>query len=210
MKVISLINQKGGVGKTTLGLSLAARWHLSGKSVAIIDADPQKSAVFWKGQQSPDSRLLGIDVYAASLPSEIRSSRDLKVDYLIVDTPGTDQMMTRSAVNISDAILIPVQPSSFDVRASAPSVQAALATGKPTAYVVNRFVHQSQLGREVMTSLRKTPARLILKAMGQYQAFSRSAGEGETPTTMFPDTAASQNVEAVGQAIDEWLQEHQI
>ncbi len=207
MKVISLINQKGGVGKTTLGLSLAARWHLSGKSVAVIDADPQKSAVFWKEQQSSDSRLSGVDVYSVGLPSEIRSSKNLDVDYVIIDTPGTDQMMTRSAVNISDAILIPVQPSSFDVRASAPTVQAALATGKPTAYVVNRFVHQSQLGRDVMTSLRKTPARLILKAMGQYQAFARAVGEGETPSTMFPGTTASQNVEAVGKAIDEWLQE---
>ncbi len=207
MKIISLINQKGGVGKTTLGLSLAARWHLSGKSVAIIDADPQKSALFWKQQQSPDSQLAEVDVYAANLPSEIRASRKLEVDYVIIDTPGTDQMMTRSAVNVSDAILIPVQPSSLDVRASAPSVRTALATGKPTAYVVNRFVHQSQLGRDVMASLRKTPARLILKAMGQYQAFARSVGEGETPTTMFPGTTASRNVEAVGQAIDEWLQE---
>ena len=142
MKVISLINQKGGVGKTTRGLSLAARWHLSGKSVAVIDADPQKSAVFWKEQQSPESRLLGVDVYSVSLPSEVRGSRELDVDYLIIDTPGTDQMMTRSAVNISDAILIPVQPSSFDMRAYAPTVQAALATGKPPAYVVNRLVHQ--------------------------------------------------------------------
>ncbi|MDQ6968052.1 MAG: ParA family protein [Mariprofundaceae bacterium] len=206
MKVITLMNQKGGVGKTTLALSLAARWHLMGHSVSIIDADPQQASVFWKKQQVAESRLADIDVYAVKLPAEIRGCRNLKSNYVIIDTPGTDKMIVRSAVNVSDALLIPVQPSSLDVQASAPSVQTALASGKPTAYVVNRFVSQTQLGKDVMNSLQHTPVTVLRKAMGQYQAFPRSIGVGETPNTMFSSSAASRNIEAVGQAVDAWLE----
>lgn len=206
MKIITLMNQKGGVGKTTLALSLAARWHLMGHSVSVVDADPQQASVFWKKQQAKDSRLVEIDVYSVKLPAEIRGSRNLKSDYVIIDTPGTDKMIVRSALNASDALLIPVQPSSLDVQASAPSIQTALASGKPTAYVVNRFVSQTQLGKDVMGSLQKTPATVLRKAMGQYQAFPRSIGMGETPSTMFASGPASRNIEAVGQAVDIWLE----
>jgi len=144
MKIITLMNQKGGVGKTTLALSLAARWHLM------------------------DSKLTEIDVYSVKLPAEIRGSRNLKSDYVIIDTPGTDKMIVRSALNASDALLIPVQPSSLDVQASAPSVQTALASGKPTAYVVNRYVSQTQLGKDVMNSLQNTPATVLVKRRVQY------------------------------------------
>jgi len=206
MKIITLMNQKGGVGKTTLALSLAARWHLMGHSVSIVDADPQQALVFWKKQQAENSKLAEIDVYSVKLPAEIRGSRNLKSDYVIIDTPGTDKMIVRSALNTSDALLIPVQPSSLDVQASAPTVQTALASGKPTAYVVNRFVSQTQLGKDVMRSLQNTPATVLRKAMGQYQAFPRSTGIGETPSTVFAGGAASRNIEAVGQAVDMWLE----
>ncbi len=207
MKVITLMNQKGGVGKTTLALSLAARWHLMGHSVSIVDADPQRASVFWKQQQDAASKLAEIDVYAVKLPTEIRACRNLKSDYVIIDTPGTDKMTVRAAVNVSDALLIPVQPSSLDVQASAPTVQTALAAGKPTAYVVNRFVSHTALGKDVMQSLQDTPATVLRKAMGQYQAFPRSVGVGETPTSLYAGGAAARNIEAVGQAVDAWLEE---
>jgi len=205
MKIITVMNQKGGVGKTTLALSLAARWHLAGFSVSIVDADPQQGSVFWKRQQAEDSALAGVDVYSVKLPAEIRGSRNLKSDYVIVDTPGTDKMIVRSAVNVSDALLIPVQPSSLDVQASAPSVQTAMATGKPVAYLVNRFVSHSQLGNDVVNLLERTPVTVLRKVMGQYQAFPRSIGVGETPSTMFSGGSACRNIEAVGQAVDAWL-----
>ncbi|MDX8397878.1 MAG: ParA family protein [Mariprofundaceae bacterium] len=208
MKIITLMNQKGGVGKTTLALSLAARWHLMGFSVSIVDADPQRSVVFWKQQQAEQSRLAGIDVYAVKLPAEIRKSQNLKSDFVILDTPGTDQMIVRAAVSISDALLIPVQPSSLDVHASSASVQTAMASAKATAYVVNRYVPQTQLGKDVMHSLQQTQTTVLRKAMGQYQAFPRAIGNGETPSTMFAGSVAARNIEAVGQVVDTWLGEN--
>ncbi|MDQ6995211.1 MAG: ParA family protein, partial [Mariprofundaceae bacterium] len=139
MRVLTLMNQKGGVGKTTLALSLAARWHLAGFSVAVIDCDPQGSSVFWKKQQVENSPLLGIKVYAVTLPSKIRSCRNLDVDYIILDTPGTDKSTVRAAIHASDALIIPVQPSAVDVDASYASLEAGLDASKPIAYILNRY-----------------------------------------------------------------------
>ena len=205
MKVITLMNQKGGVGKTTLTLSLAARWHLAGFSVAIVDCDPQRSSVFWKRQQVENSPLKDLNVYAVKLPSEIRACRNLDVDFILLDTPGTDKATVRAAVNASDALIIPVQPSAIDLDASSVSMEVALSTGKPTAYIMNRFIHQTKLGDEMKDALRKTPVKVLSKVLAQYQDFPRAIGLGETPSTMFPGDKAAQNIEAVGQAVDEWL-----
>jgi len=205
MKVITFMNQKGGVGKTTLALSLAARWHLQGLSVAIIDADPQRSSVFWKQQQVTNSPLRDLKVYAAHLPSEIRACRNLKVDYILIDTPGTEQTTIRAAINVADVLIIPVQPSALDVDASYNSLEYALSANKPVAYVLNRYIHQSRLGEDTKKALSRAPAFVIPKVMHQYQDCPRSIGAGETPSTMFPGEKAAQNIEAIGQAIDDWL-----
>jgi len=205
MRVIALMNQKGGVGKTTLTLSLAARWHLSGFSVAVIDCDPQRSSVFWKKQQVENSPLSGIKVYAVSLPSEVRACRNLDVDYVLLDTPGTDKSTVRAAIHTADALIIPVQPSAIDIDASYGSLEVGLDANKPIAYVLNRYIKQSKLGDDTKKALKTTPATVINKVLNQYQDFPRAMGVGETPTTMFPGQKAAQNIEAIGQAIDEWL-----
>jgi len=205
MRVITLMNQKGGVGKTTLTLSLAARWHLAGFSVAVIDCDPQGSSVYWKRQQVENSPLGGIKVYAVNLPSEIRSCRKLDADYVLLDTPGTDKSTVRAAIHASDALIIPVQPSAIDIDASYASLEEGLGADKPIAYILNRYIQQSILGEDTKKALKTTPATIIDKVLNQYQDFPRSIGVGETPSTMFPGQKAAQNIEAIGQAIDQWL-----
>ena len=207
MTIIALMNQKGGVGKTTLTLSLAARWHLQGLSVAVIDADPQRSSIFWKKQQVENSPLSDLKVYAAQLPSEIRACKNLQEDYVLIDTPGTDRSTIRASINIADALIMPVQPSALDVDASYNSLESALEAGKPVAYVLNRYVKQSRLGEDTKKALASAPAYIIPKVINQYQDFPRSIGVGETPSTMFPGQNAAQNIEVIGTAIDTWLME---
>ncbi|MDQ6994743.1 MAG: ParA family protein, partial [Mariprofundaceae bacterium] len=162
-------------------------------------------SVFWKKQQVENSPLLGIKVYAVTLPSKIRSCRKLDVDYILLDTPGTDKSTVRAAIHVSDALIIPVQPSAVDVDASYVSLEAGLDASKPIAYVLNRYIQQSVLGEDTKKALKTAPVTVIDKVMHQYQDFPRAIGSGETPTTMFPGQKAARNIEAIGQAIDRWL-----
>jgi len=203
MKIIAMMNQKGGVSKTTLGLCLASRWHLQGKDVAVVDCDPQASVMHWKSVQDSDSRLAGIQVYQPESPADLVNLHELSHDYLVLDCPGTDKIISRAALGACDVVLVPTRPSAFDIRASAPTVQSALAASKPMAYVITCVVSRSDLGAEAMAALQGSSAGLVKKAMGQYTAYTRALGAGETPLTAFPGTPASRNIEALGQAVEE-------
>ncbi len=118
MIVISIVQQKGGVGKTTLAVNLAGELKSRGSKVTVIDADPQASAVVWSGP-----RKLGFDVRAEvleypRLSQWIRSVLKQPVDYVIVDTPAGLGPVFDAAVDIADLILVPCGPSSLDLNAA--------------------------------------------------------------------------------------------
>lgn len=203
MRVVTMLNQKGGVGKTTLAVCLGSRWHLSGYRVAIIDADPQHSLLHWSGSRSSDSRLNGVDVFEAESANDLKQIPDLDgYDFVIIDTPGTDKVVSRTSLEVCDQAIIPVTPSAFDVRASMPTLELARSMGRSVGYLVTKLISRSDLGDEVMQALSRTKAGLVRTAMGQYTAYVRSLGHGEVPQTMFPGTPAARNMEAVGQAVE--------
>ena len=202
MRVITMLNQKGGVGKTSLTICLGSRWHLAGKKVALIDADPQRSLIHWSQSRDSESRLIGIDVFEAESANDLRQVSDLEgYDFVIIDTPGTDKVVSRASLEVSSAAIIPVTPSAFDVQASMASLALATSMG-PTAYLITKLINRSDLGVETMQALARTQALLVNKALGQYTAFVRALGKGEVPQTMFSGTPAARNMEAVGQAVE--------
>src|SRR6185503_6040095 len=112
--IIALLNQKGGVGKTTLALHLEGAWAAQGKRVTVIDADPQGSALDWSAQ-----RLFGViglarDTLHREAPEIARDA-----DHVVIDGPPRVAGLLRSALLAADLVLIPAQPSPFDGWASA-------------------------------------------------------------------------------------------
>lgn len=111
MIVIGFLNQKGGVGKTTLAVHVADALAGQGRSVLLIDADPQGSALDWAASRS------GEPLFAISIHKELQAFAKI-YDMVLIDSPPRAYDVARSAIMASDLVLTPVQPSPYDVWAA--------------------------------------------------------------------------------------------
>ena len=111
--IIALLNQKGGVGKTTLALHLAGEWAGRGKRITLLDADPQGSALDWSQQRSRSGlpRLFGVVGLARDTLHREAPELAHDVDHVVIDGPPRVAGLMRSALLAADLVLIPVQPS---------------------------------------------------------------------------------------------------
>ena len=156
--IISFVNQKGGVGKTTLSLATAFELHKKQK-VLIVDADPQGSVIGWSNVRDKD---LPKGLSIASLAKKTLH-RDLEglaegFDHVIIDTPPRLTDITRSCIMASHLIVVPCTPSPYDVWATKETlelIREAMIYHKTLKFVfaINRKVANTVLGREVKTAI---------------------------------------------------------
>jgi chromosome partitioning protein len=137
MKVISVLGQKGGSGKTTLTLSLAVAAHKANKSVAVIDLDPQASACKWGDRRNADPVI--ISVQPARLRNVLATARENGADLVLIDTPGRLEQSAIAAAQEADLILIPCRPTIKDTETieSTISLIRAARTKAKVAVVLN-------------------------------------------------------------------------
>lgn len=152
MNVVSIVGQKGGSGKSTVASNLAAGLHHSGKTVLIIDADPQATLIDWHAAR-PDSADLP-PVIAATTAKDVQAAiKAAKADVVVIDTPGRAASLSEAVIGLSDVALIVVQPSAPDLWAAAQTcaqVQAAKKAGVDVsaAFLVNRLQSNTRMATE--------------------------------------------------------------
>lgn len=122
MKIIALINEKGGAGKSTVAINIACCLHRQGKRVVLIDADPQGTARDWR-EASPEGADLPPVVVLDRPEGLLSGIKTLNADYAVIDTPAKAEKMSANVVRIAHVALIPLQPSGADVWASAAAVK---------------------------------------------------------------------------------------
>ena len=134
MKTLSLIAQKGGTGKTTLGIHLAVQAQRAGLRVLLVDTDPQGSAgAWWQRRQSEEPAL--VQGAGTELAGMLDGARARGFELVIVDTAPHSSHQSRACAECSDAVLIPTRPAILDLDAIG-STTALVADLKVPAEIV--------------------------------------------------------------------------
>ena len=183
MKIISILNQKGGSGKTTLTTNLAFALVKAKHKVLIVDSDPQGSARDWNNETGGDIvSVVGLD--RPSLAKDIKAVSN-GYDFVLIDgAPQLSDQMA-AAIRVSDVVLIPVQPSPYDIWATSSLVEAIkqrqeLGASLKAFFVVSRAIKNTKLAEEVKGALQAYELPLLNCGTTQRVAYSNTAATGET------------------------------
>jgi chromosome partitioning protein len=200
MPVIALLNQKGGVGKTTLSIHIAAELATNAR-VLLIDADPQGSALDWSAQRTESARFSVVGFPKPVLHREIAALSN-GYDWVIIDGPPRVNELARSAIAASDLVLIPVQPSPFDVWAAKDIIDIVkeFSIPKPnleTRFLVNRLFPNTMLGAEVKDALTSFDIQVLDSAIRNRTEYAKAARAGLTALETEPSGQAAREIRAV-------------
>lgn len=195
---VGFLNQKGGVGKTTLAVNVADAMARQNKRVLLVDADPQGSALDWAAARRGDPMFAVAGLPRASIHKELPALAR-GYDVVIIDGPPRVYDVARSAIMASDLVLIPVQPSPYDVWAAKEIVDLIheARVYKPdlkAAFAINRKIVNTALGRDVADALSDYPIPVLQTAVCQRVVLAESAAQGQTVLETAAESPAADEV----------------
>ena len=196
--ILSLLNQKGGVGKTTLAIHIAMALARRGDKVLLLDADPQGSALDWSASRTDDPVFSVVGLPKPTIHRELPAIAS-GFAHVVIDGPPRVYDVARSAIMASDVILIPVQPSPYDVWAAKEIVDLvreaeAFKPNLKYAFAINRKIANTAIGRDVLEALAEYPIPVLKCHVGQRVTFAESAAQGSTVMEIAPESLASQEI----------------
>ena len=207
--IFGVLNQKGGVGKTTLSVNLAACLARTGARVLLIDADPQGSALDWAAARQREPLFSVVGFPRPTIHKEI-AQIGRGYDHIIIDGPPRVTDLARSAIMASDIVVIPVQPSPYDIWAAEEVVKLieearVYKENIKSIFVVNRKITNTAIGRDVRDALAAYPVHVLQASVAQRVVFAEAAAQGQAIFEVDAAGPAVAEMEAVAAELMEYL-----
>lgn len=210
-KIVAFLNQKGGSGKTTISTNVATALRRDGFNVILADTDPQGSARDWRSAGGADEDT--VPVVGLDRPKLIET--DLRTlarnaDLIILDGAPQMQQLAAAAVRVADLILIPVQPSPYDIWAASDTValiktRQELSGGQPkAAFIISRAIKNTILSKDVKDALADYDLPVFEAGTSNLVAYTTAATEGKS-VIGYGDKKADREISAIVEELKKWL-----
>jgi chromosome partitioning protein len=203
VKTIAIISQKGGAGKTTVGIHLAVAAERRGMNTALFDLDPQASASSWSDKRNKPSPAV-VSAQAARLPSLLEQAREQLADLVIIDSAPNADSASLAAARAADLILIPCRPAAFDLNAIGTTLNLAAVAGKPAYVMLNAVPPLGRVGEEARRALQDAGVKVAEPVLHHLVAFSHSVNDGRTAQELDPKSKAAMEIEV----LFTWIKKH--
>lgn len=208
MNILAILNEKGGVGKSTVAANLSTALHRAGRKVILVDADPQASLRDW-AEASAGQDLDLPQVVALDRPTMLSSVTGLKADWVVIDGPAKADAISASIIRVATTALIVVQPSALDIWASAATVkliqQKIELGGKiKAAFLVNRASSTNLSKQMVAGDWNEYGFPLLKSNLVNRVSYAEAMASGQTVLDL-ADGAAKTEINNLATEIQEWL-----
>lgn len=210
MKIIAILNEKGGVGKTTIATNLSRGLQRIGYTTLLIDSDPQGSARDWHAAAKEDNTLP--PVVGMDRPSLFKNLKQVARDFAwtVIDGSPRVEELAIASIKMADLVVIPVQPSPYDIWAAESLVDLVktrrdLTDGKPgAAFMISRQIVGTKLAAEAREALEGYRLPVLSSFTSQRVIYAHSAARGSTVLDDEPDGAAAEEIRALVKEIVSW------
>jgi len=202
---IAFLNQKGGVGKTTLAINVAGALGRAGARVLFVDADPQGSALSWSELRQGDTLFNIVGMPRPVVHKEVPALAE-GYDHVVIDSPPSVHAVSKSIIATADVIIIPIQPSPYDIWAAEDVLAlikeaAVFNEGVVIAFAINRKIANTAIGRDVVDSLSGYGVRVLNSQIAQRVLFAESAAQGKAVFEVDPASAATVEIQQLTEEI---------
>jgi len=194
MKILVILAQKGGSGKTTVAVHMAVCAVQRKLKTAIIDIDPQGSAFQWNASRPEGMKLDAVAANAAQLAGLLQRAKAGGIELAIIDTAPHSNAEAATAASLADFVLIPCRPARFDLDAIASTVEIARAANAPCGVVINA-APRGKLAEEARAALTSKGVNVIETVLHQRAAYSHAVIDGRSVHEYEPNGAAAEEID---------------